>query len=170
MAVLYFTHRKKMCNLYPIFIKRYKKIICKWVLRFNCYLCILMSNPQGWISEKQSHFSNATWSHTSEISEFLRTRQLVTHFCDTFLVPYKIRTNEESIGNSYGSPVRRMTGWSSWSHVERSSTTHQKYCWWFRNPANQLRLVVYPIIYRCLMVFIHPRWLFGISEPSNIWP
>ena len=22
------------------------------------------------------------------------------------------------------------------------------YCWWFRNPANQLRLVVYPIIYR----------------------
>ena len=24
------------------------------------------------------------------------------------------------------------------------------YCWWFRNPANQLRLVVYPIIYTVL--------------------
>ena len=24
------------------------------------------------------------------------------------------------------------------------------YCWWFRNPANQLRLVLYPIIYRGL--------------------
>ena len=23
----------------------------------------------------------------------------------------------------------------------------KQYCWWFRNPANQLRLVVYPIIY-----------------------
>ena len=50
------------------------------------------------------------------------------------------------------------------------------YCWWFRNPANQLRLVVYPIIYR---VFLHPRlcrissvntmrWLYvsKSSEPS----
>ena len=26
------------------------------------------------------------------------------------------------------------------------------YCWWFRNPANQLRLVAYPIIYRVLYV------------------
>ena len=26
------------------------------------------------------------------------------------------------------------------------------YCWWFRNPANQLRLVVYPIIYRVLYI------------------
>ena len=29
---------------------------------------------------------------------------------------------------------------------------------------NQLRLVVYPIIYRIL----YPRWLFGISEPSTV--
>ena len=35
-----------------------------------------------------------------------------------------------------------------------------------RNPANRLRLVVYPIVYR---VFIHPWWLFGISEPSTGW-
>ena len=34
-----------------------------------------------------------------------------------------------------------------------------------RNSANQLRLVAYPIIYRG---FIHPRWLFGISEPSTV--
>ena len=26
------------------------------------------------------------------------------------------------------------------------------YCWWFRNPANQLRLEVYPIIYRVLYI------------------
>ena len=40
------------------------------------------------------------------------------------------------------------------------------YCWWFRNPANQLRLVLYPIIYPR---FIHARWLFRISEPSTVW-
>ena len=34
-----------------------------------------------------------------------------------------------------------------------------------RNSANQLRLVIYPIIYRG---FIHRRWLFGISEPSTV--
>ena len=34
-----------------------------------------------------------------------------------------------------------------------------------QNPANQLRLVVYPIIYAG---FIHHRWLFGISEPSIV--
>ncbi len=32
-------------------------------------------------------------------------------------------------------------------------------------PANELRLVVYPIIYR---VFLHPRWLFGISAINGI--
>ena len=30
------------------------------------------------------------------------------------------------------------------------------YCWWFRNPANQLRLAVFPMIYRVVM---HPRWV-----------
>ena len=34
-----------------------------------------------------------------------------------------------------------------------------------RNPANQLRLIVYPIIYR---VLLHPRWLFGISSINSI--
>ena len=32
------------------------------------------------------------------------------------------------------------------------------------NPANQLRLVVYPIIFR---VLLHPRWLFGISAINS---
>ncbi len=31
-------------------------------------------------------------------------------------------------------------------------TVAQWYCWWFRYPANQLRLVVYPIIYRVLYI------------------
>ena len=46
----------------------------------------------------------------------------------------------------------------------------KQYCWWFRNPANQLRLLVYPIIYRVLSPsqavqdFFHqqyyPKWWF----------
>ena len=36
---------------------------------------------------------------------------------------------------------------------------------WFRYPANQLRLVVYPMIYR---IVLNPRWLFGIPEPSTV--
>ena len=40
------------------------------------------------------------------------------------------------------------------------------YCWWFRNPANQLRLVVYP---QYLQGYIHPRWFSRrISEPSTV--
>ena len=38
------------------------------------------------------------------------------------------------------------------------------YCWWFRNPANQLRLVVYPIIYR---VFDIPGGCLGFL-PSTV--
>ena len=34
-----------------------------------------------------------------------------------------------------------------------------------RNPANQKRLVVNPMIYK---VFLHLRWLFGISETSTV--
>ena len=39
------------------------------------------------------------------------------------------------------------------------------YCWWFRNPAHQLRLVVF---FHCLQGFIHPRWLFGISSINSM--
>ena len=35
-----------------------------------------------------------------------------------------------------------------------------------RNPANQLSLVVYPIIYDEFLKY--PMWLFGISEPSTV--
>ena len=42
-------------------------------------------------------------------------------------------------------------------------TLYCQYCWWFRNPANPLRLVVYPSIYDGFCSFIHLRWLFGIS-------
>ena len=37
------------------------------------------------------------------------------------------------------------------------------YCWWFRNPAHQLRLAVYPIIDK---VFIHHRWCWISSINS----
>ena len=42
------------------------------------------------------------------------------------------------------------------------------YCWWLRNPANQLRLVVFPIIYRFIGFQHHPRWLFGISAINSL--
>ena len=42
-----------------------------------------------------------------------------------------------------------------------------------RNPANQLRLAVYPMIYSVLMCFIHPRWCRILSHlwwiPSHFW-
>ena len=41
------------------------------------------------------------------------------------------------------------------------------YCWWFRNLANQLRLVIFSHYLRGF--WDHPRWLFGISEPSAVW-
>ena len=35
------------------------------------------------------------------------------------------------------------------------------YCWWFRNPAKQLRLVVYQFICQLFTrLYDHPRWLF----------
>ena len=37
------------------------------------------------------------------------------------------------------------------------------YCWWFRNPANHLRLVV--TLFAC--GFLHPTWLFGISSINS---
>ena len=37
------------------------------------------------------------------------------------------------------------------------------YCWWLRNPASQLRLVVYPIIYK---VLAPSQGVSRISEPS----
>ncbi len=48
--------------------------------------------------------------------------------------------------------------WFTWKSAPRKEDSElgyiifrfhvSSYCWWFRNPANQLRLVVYPIIYR----------------------
>ena len=37
-------------------------------------------------------------------------------------------------------------------HDPHSRLPNMTYCWWFRNPANHLRLVVYPIIYRVLYI------------------
>ena len=45
-------------------------------------------------------------------------------------------------------PERAMT----WHRKPLKHIQTLKYCWWFRNPANQLRLVVYPIMYRVLYI------------------
>ena len=41
------------------------------------------------------------------------------------------------------------------------ATLGHPYCWWFRNPANQLRLVVYPIIHRVSKTSQVVVWDFG---------
>ena len=46
-------------------------------------------------------------------------------------------------------------------------TKYLSFGWWFRNPANQLRLVVYPIIYKVL--YIQAVVGNGISEPSTMY-
>ncbi len=43
------------------------------------------------------------------------------------------------------------------------------YCWWFRNPANQLRLVVYPIIYRVLYIPGGAGFLPSTVPPSVLF-
>ena len=45
----------------------------------------------------------------------------------------------------------------------------KSYCWWFGNLANQLRLVVYPIIYKVLYIPDHPRWCRISSINSIYW-
>ena len=42
--------------------------------------------------------------------------------------------------------------WFKTPGFKTKKTWDSYYCWWFRNPANQLRLVVYPIIYRVLYI------------------
>ena len=43
------------------------------------------------------------------------------------------------------------------------------YCWWFRNPANQLRLVAYPSIYRVWYISGGDRWISPIFCCFTIW-
>ena len=51
---------------------------------------------------------------------------------------------------------------------EKKQMSHDRYCW--RNPAiTSWYMVVYPIIYKVLISFIHPRWFSRrISEPSTV--
>ena len=53
---------------------------------------------------------------------------------------------------------------SKWSPTLRNFKTW--YCWWFRNPVNSP--VEVDSLSHYLQGFIHPRWLFGISEPSTV--
>ena len=51
-------------------------------------------------------------------------------------------------------------------HVKkRHGNLTRSYCWWLKSGDHQLRLIVYPFIYK---VFLHPRRLFGISSINNI--
>ena len=43
----------------------------------------------------------------------------------------------------------------------------RNFCWWFRNPANQLRLVVYPTIYKVLYI---PGGCLGFLNHQQLHP
>ena len=49
-------------------------------------------------------------------------------------------------------------------HTQGTYDDVRWYFWWFRNPANQF----IGSLSHYLQGFIHPRWLFGISEPSRV--
>ena len=56
---------------------------------------------------------------------------------------------------------------SNWIH--KTPNIRGWYCWWFRNPANQLRLVVYTIIYKVLYI---PGGYLGFLPSTvvqNLW-
>ena len=80
------------------------------------------------------------------------------------IFPYIYHKNQPNVGKYtirgwYGSQICHGT-LKSERKVKENGTVDG----W--NLANQLRLVVYPVIYDR---FIYPRWLFGISEPSTVW-
>ena len=55
-----------------------------------------------------------------------------------------------------------------WRCVLEVLWTQPTCCWWFRNPANQLRLVVYPImyIYKVIYIYIICIWWCRISSTT----
>ena len=57
--------------------------------------------------------------------------------------------------------------WGNWNEVPKIPAI---LVGWFRNLVkNQLRLVIYHSLFHyCLGFYHHPRWLFGISEPSTV--
>ena len=85
---------------------------------------------------------------------------LVVHTClCLFLIDeYHVSCTGEMFHLSYWCsswPFREMCSFpremsESWVIRWNSVDLTGSYCWWFRNPANQLRLVAYPIIYRVL--------------------
>ena len=71
------------------------------------------------------------------------------------LLPHSSRSSRSTAFGRFSSTRQAGSSGLSWNTVDG------------RNPANQLRLVVYPISYRVL--FIHPRWLAGFL-PSTARP
>ena len=58
--------------------------------------------------------------------------------------------HSERYGSCCGREAHRKGGEMEYFMGEKCD--NKWYCWWFRNPANQLRLLVYPIIYKVLYI------------------
>ena len=90
-------------------------------------------------------------------------------FCGKNITGFQGPPTKHVPGAGFQWCVFSRTGWT-WEigrhgFCKKSVILACPYRWWFRNPANQLRLVFYPIRKQgCL----HPRWLFGMSEPSTV--
>ena len=53
-------------------------------------------------------------------------------------------------------------------HMTLKFVVFLNYCWWFRNPTNQLKLVVYPIIYGPGFSTISGGWEWDFRDPSTV--
>ena len=67
----------------------------------------------------------------------------------------------------YSQPRRNFQHQVHLNDFHTSKNEFGSYCWWFRNPANQLRLVVFLPLFAT--GFIHALWLFGISSINSIF-
>ena len=72
---------------------------------------------------------------------------------DPWLVFFKRKPRPLKKLYSFQHFFRREGGREVFQHIAKH--TFSWYCWWFRNPDSQLRLVVYT---HCLQGFIHVRW------------
>ncbi len=111
---------------------------------------------------------------TPHVEKTMIHKHLLSQCCCTPLASQKHQKLSTSIKHGrILSPRTKMTKhlWRK-KNWETQHLGHFCYCWWFRNPANQLRLVVYPTVCRALYITGGWEWDFwtinSIFCPSKI--
>ena len=105
-------------------------------------------SPKHWVSKRASSifFSRGSENPSTPPPHF---------FYKTPHLPSRLGKKNNGTGTFHGMGVGYWGKHSKESRQSRSSTDTRLehgawYCWWFRYPANQLRLVAYPVIYMVL--------------------